>query len=187
VSKNWQLQSGLNIFTRETEIKPRTLYARPDNHGNVNYHISCSAGSAYVPLKSGSNPMQGDSTQALSAKNTLQYISIPLAVSYTFGKGKFTIDPAAGIAFNILSKGKIETTIANQSPHENTGTNDIEGLKSSYISSLLSVGASYKLSKIISFNFTPSARIALSSINKDAAVKTKFNSAGLAGGITIRL
>jgi len=62
------LQSGVSIFTTVTDINTKTIYARPDNGGNVNYMLSCSAGSAYISLKSGTNPAQGDSTKILSAK-----------------------------------------------------------------------------------------------------------------------
>jgi len=44
-------------------------------------------------VKSGTNPAQGDSTKILSAKNTLHYVSIPLAVKYIIGKGKFNLIP----------------------------------------------------------------------------------------------
>ncbi len=187
VGSNWKLQSGVAVFTRVTGINTKIIYARPDNNGNVNYRLSCSAGSVYVPLKSGANPSQGDSTKILSAKNTLQYISIPLAVKYVIGKGKLNLVPGVGISANILSKGKTETVIATTGGSESSGSNNIEGLKSNYFNSQISLGAQYHLSKKIALNFTPTARLALSSINKNAAVKTKLNSFGLSAGITIKL
>ena len=187
IGKSVQLQSGVAISTRVTDINTKTIYARPDNNGNVNYRLSCSAGSVYVPLKSGATPAQGDSTKILSAKNTLQYISIPLSVKYTIGKGKFNIVPGVGIAANILSKGKVETILATTSGNESSSIDNINGLKSNYFSGHLSLGAEYYISKKIAFNFTPTAKVALSSINKDAAVKTKLNSFGLSAGITIKL
>ena len=187
VGNKWALQSGVSIFTRVTDITPKTIYARPDNGGNVNYRLSCSAGSAYVPLKSGASPAQGDSTKILSAKNTLQYVSIPLAVKLSVGKGKFNLVPGVGISANILSKGNVETVIAASGGNESSTTNNIEGLKSTYFNSQVSLGAEYHVSKKIALNFTPAAKFALSSINKDAAVKTKINSFGLSAGIKIKL
>jgi len=187
VGNNWKLQSGVSVSTRVTDISTKTIYARPDNSGNVSYRLSCSAGSAFVPLKSGANPAQGDSTKILSAKSTLQYVSIPLVVKYAIGKGKLNLVPGVGISANILSKGKIETVIATTGGNESSSTNNIEGLKSNYFNSQISLGAEYQLSKKIALNFTPTARLALSSINKDAAVKTQLNSFGLSAGITIKL
>jgi hypothetical protein len=181
----WSVQSGLSLFTRVTEIGKKTVFARPDNGGNVNYRLSCTAGSAYVPLKSGTNPSQGDSTKILSAKNTLQYVSIPLSVKYSLGN-KLKVVSSFGVTANILSKGKMETVLATTGGNESS-TNNIEGLKSAYLNSQLSVGAEYPLSKKISVNISPAAKFALSSINKDAAVKTKLNSFGVAAGIKIRL
>ena len=186
VGSNWRLQSGASVSTRVTDINTKTIYARPDNYGNVNYRLSCSAGSVYVPLKSGAIPTQGDSTKILSAKNTLQYVSIPLVVKYTIGKGKFNLVPGVGISANILSEGKIETVIATTGGNESSSTSKIDGLKSNYFSGQISLGGEYLISKKVALNFTPTARLALSSINKDAAVKTKFNSLGLSAGITLK-
>ena len=147
VGKSVHLQSGVAISTRVTDINTKTIFARPDNNGNVNYRLSCSAGSVYVPLKSGATPAQGDSTKVLSAKNTLQYVSIPLAVKYTIGKGKFNLIPGVGIAANILTKGKIETVIATTSGNESSSPDNIVGLKSNYFLGQLSLGAEYSLSK----------------------------------------
>ena len=184
--KQFTLQSGISLFSSVTDINTKTIYARPDNNGNVNFRLSCSAGSAYVPLKSGATPAQGDSTRILSAKNTLQYVSVPLAIQYKLGKGKLSLITGVGIAANFLSKGKVETVIATSGGNESSISN-IEGLKSNYLNGQVSLGAQYDLNKKIALTVTPTARMALSSINKDAAVKTKLNSFGLKAGITIKL
>jgi hypothetical protein len=186
IGNNWSIQSGASVFTRATDITPKMIYARPDDRGNVNYRLSCSAGSAYVPVKSGAAPAQGDSTKILSAKNTLQYVTVPFSVAYSLGKGKLKLVPSAGISANILSKGTVETVIVTSTGNESSSTN-IEGLKSTYFTSQIGIGAEYRLSRNIGINFTPTTRLALSSINKNAAVKTKLNSVGLSAGVTIRL
>lgn len=187
IGNNWKVESGAYLFTRVTDINAKTIYARPDRRGNVNYRISCSAGSAYVPTKSGSTPAQGDSTKILSAKNTLQYVSVPISVKYSIGKGKLKVIPGMGLSLNILSKGKLETVMAGTGGNESSSTNDIEGLKSKYFNSQFGLAAEYQVSKNVSVHFSPTAKVGLSSINKDAAVKTKLNSFGLSAGITIRL
>ena len=179
--KNWKLESGVTFSTRFTDIEPKTIYARPDNNGNINYRFNCSAGYSFVTLKSSSlPPVSGDSISALTSKNILQYIGVPLVVKYMFGKGRFSLTPGVGISANFLTKGKIETTIPTTTGNESVTSNDIQGLKSTYFNGLASIGAQYKLNKTFELTFIPTARFALSSINKDAPVKTYLNSIGFA-------
>lgn len=186
--KNWKLESGVTFSTRFTDIQPKTIYARPDNNGNINYRFNCSAGYSFVTLKSASlPPVSGDSISALTSKNILQYIGVPLVVKYMFGKGRFSVTPGLGISANFLIKGKIETTIPTTTGNESVTSNDIQGLKSTYFNGLASVGTQYKLNKTFELTFIPSVRFALSSINKDAPVKTYLNSIGFATGIIIKL
>lgn len=185
--KNWKLESGLTFSTRVTNIEPKTIYARPDNNGNINYRFNCSAGYSFVTVKSPYSPASGDSIRALTSKNTLQYIGVPLVVKYMFTKGRFSLTPGVGILANFLSKGKIATTIATTTGNESASSDNIQGLKSMYFNGLASVGAEYKLNKKFAITFIPTARFALSSINKDAPVKTNLNSIGLAGGIIVKL
>jgi len=186
--KSWKLESGVTFSTRFTDIDPKTIYARPDNNGNINYRFNCSAGYSYVTLKSpGLSPAYGDSISALTSKNVLQYIGVPFVVKYLFSKGKFSVTPGVGISANFLTKGKIETTIATTTGNEKVTSNDILGLKSTYFSGLASLGVQYKLNRAFDLTFIPAARFALSPINKEAPVKTYLNSIGFATGITIKL
>lgn len=188
IGKNWKLESGVTFSTRFTDIDPKTIYARPDNNGNINYRFNCSAGYSYVTLKSsGLPPVYGDSINALTSKNILQYIDVPLVVKYMINKGRFSVTPGAGISVNFLARGKIETTIPTTTGNENVTLNDIQGLKSTYFNGIASVGAQYKLNKTFELTFIPTVRFALSSINKDASVKTYPNSIGFAAGIIIKL
>jgi hypothetical protein len=182
VNKNWALQSGATIFTRGTNINSKTIYARPDVDGNVNFRLSCFSGSSFIPSKSGNHPIDGDSTNA-SAKNSLQYIGIPLVLQYNISKGKLSIKPGIGVAFNFLLKNKIETVIDAASGKESASTN-VQGLKLSYFNGSISVGADYSLNKKIALSFAPTARFALSTINKGEPVKTTLNSVGFATGLT---
>ena len=185
--KNWNIQSGLSYSTMTTNVQPKVIYARPDSRGNISYRFNCSAGYSYVTLKSGRNPAAGDSIMSLSASNNLQYISLPLSVSYQVNEGRFRLQPGLGVVANFLTKGTIETLVAYQTATENKSIKHIEGLSSIYISSSISMSANYSLTDKIGVNVTPLARFALSSINKDAQVKTYLNSVALAGGLTIKL
>ena len=187
VGKRMILESGVSLFTRVTDINTKTAFARPDDRGNVNFRLSCSAGSAFIPLKSGTTPMQGDSTKIMSAKNTLQYVNIPFVIKYRIGKGKLTFNPGIGISANILSRGKVETVLATSTGAESSSSNNIEGLQSTYFNGQFNLGAEYYIGNKIALNFTPVIKLALSSINKDAPVKTNINTFGLAAGISVKL
>ena len=109
-----------------------------------------------------------------------------MAVKYRIVKGKFTIEAMAGISTNFLTMGKLETEIQKGSNNEIDILNKIEGLKPVYLSGLAGVGVTYKLSDKLSFVLMPTARLALTPINKNAITKTFPNSVGLSAGIKIK-
>ena len=187
IGKNWKLESGITYSSRKTDIQPKTIYARPDNDGNINYRFNCSAGYSYVTVKSSSPPMPGDSVNALASTNNLQYVGLPLNAKYVFTSGRFSILPGAGVSFNFLTKGQIETTIATSTGGKNSSTDKVQGLKSMYLNGSTSIGFLYKLNKTFSLSFEPAFRFALSPINKDASVKTNLNSIGLSAGLLFKL
>lgn len=184
-SKKWSIQSGVTFSTITTDIKPKTIFARPDNRGNVNYRINCSAGYSFVTLKTGNAPSDGDSILALSAKNTLQYFAVPLMLSYNIPLGKFSLQPGAGLTANFLTKGSLETIVATQAGSERHNPDHIEGLNTSYVNGSVRLATNYFFTRNVALNFTPVMRLALSAINKDAPVKTYINSFGLAAGLTV--
>ncbi len=92
-----------------------------------------------------------------------------------------------GFTVNLLTKGKLETEIRRGNNSEIDILDNIQGLKSVYFSSLIGAGVIYDLNKKIAIIFTPSARFALTSINKGAVVKSYPNSFGLSAGLKIQL
>lgn len=118
--------------------------------------------------------------------NTLQYIGIPLAVNYTFSIGKFSVIPTLGTTLNFLSRQKIETELIQGSTAEKQTISNIQGLKKTYANLFTGVAFEYNISKKIAVDVMPVSHFALSSINKDAAVKSYPNSFGISGGIKIR-
>lgn len=187
IGRNWKLESGIIYSSRKTTIQPKTIYARPDNDGNINYRFNCSAGYSYVTVESSPPPASGDSVNTFASVNNLQYIGLPLYAKYIFTTGRFSILPDAGITFNFLTKGKIETAIATSTGIKNPSVNKIQGLKSMYLNGAAGVGFQYKLNKKLSLSFEPVFRFALSPINKNVSVKTNFNSIGLSTGLVFKL
>jgi hypothetical protein len=187
VSKHWIIQSGLTFSNTAITVEPKTIYAQSDNSGSVKYRYNTSSGYSYVLPSFSSSPGIGDSLYAFTSTHTLQYIGIPIAIKYNFTKSNFNFNAMLGLSANFLTKGKIETVLEKGTSNKAEIINKIQGLKSNYLSGLLGVGAEYNLSKRIAVTFMPTARFAVSAINKGAVVKSYPNSFGLATGIRVKL
>lgn len=187
LSKHWNIQSGLTFSNTTITVEPKTIYAQADNSGSVKYRFNTSSGYSYILPSFSSSPGIGDSLYAFTSTHTLQYIGIPLAIKYNFTKGNFNFNAMLGLSTNFLTKGKIETVLEKGTSNEAEIINNIQGLKSTYLSGLLGVGAEYNLSKRTAITFMPTARFAISAINKGTVVKSYPNSFGLATGIRIKL
>jgi len=191
IGSNLSILSGLSLTTRVTEINSKTVFARPDNRGNANYRISCSAGYAYIsPLRAGgggggNRPSPGDTIKSLAATTNLQYLAIPAGLRYHFTTGKFSFNPAFALSANFVTKKKFETVLLAAGGNENTTTSDIQGLKSAYFDGSLRTDLVYNLSRTIGISLIPSARFALSSMTKDGPVKTYVNTFGLGVGLNV--
>ena len=187
LNDRWSLQSGLTFSNTNISIEPQTLYAQPDNTGNIKYRVNLSSGYGYILPTFQNNPAIGDSIYASAAEHKLRYVGIPLAAKYSLTKGKLSVEIMAGTGINFLTKGKFETEIQRGSNNEIDVIDNIQGLKSIYINGLAGLGIDLKLTKNISLNMMPTIKFALTPINKAAVVKTYPNSFGVAGGIKIRL
>lgn len=183
LNKRFTLQTGLMFSNINITVNPETIYAQPDNNGNVKYRLNISSGYGYLIPSFQNSPAIGDSLKITATTHKLRYLGIPIAVKYSIPKGKLTIEAMAGVTTNFLTMGKVETDI-QQGPHNEIGIlNKIEGLKPIYFSGFAGIGAEYKLTKKLSVTLMPTARFALTSINKDAVVKTFPNSLGLSVGL----
>jgi len=185
IDGHWTIQSGATISKSVTSIDSKTIYARPDRNGSVNFRLSCFTGPSYIPLQSGLHPAQGDST-LVSAKNTLRYISIPIVLQYRITRGRLSVSPGAGIGTNFLLINKIESRINTANGYQESMTST-GGLRSAYFNSFLTLNAAYKINNRIAFSFTPVAQVGLSSITQDGPVKTMLNSFGFEAGLNIDL
>lgn len=186
-SKHWSIQSGIMFSNTAITLEPKIIYAQADNSGFVKYRFNSSSGYSYILPSFSTSPSIGDSLYALTSIHTLQYIGVPIAINYRFIKGRFTFKSTVGFSSNFLTKGKIETRLEKGGFNDSEIITNIQGLKSMYFSGLIGVGSEYNLSKNIALTFTPTARFALSSINRGALVKSYPNSFGLITGLRIRL
>ena len=186
LNKHWSLQSGLSFSNTNIKINPKTIYAQNDNNGNVKYRVNISSGYGYILPSFQNAPVIGDSLKITAATHKLRYIGIPIIVKYSAGKGRLRFEATAGVTANILSKGKLETEVKKGSNDEVDVLNNIQGLKSVYFSGLAGAGVAYKLTKKFSVSLMPTARFALTAINKGNVVRSYPNSFGLAGSVTLR-
>jgi len=186
LNKGWAVQTGLTLSNINISINPETLYAQPDNTGSIKYRINTSSGYGFVLPSFSSNPVIGDSLYAISSIHSLQYIGVPIAVTYHFTFGKFKLNVVHGIVANILSKSKLETTLENGSQNSIESTNKIQGLKNIYFSGLTGLNVDLRLAKRTAISITPTIRYALNSINNNH-VKSYPMSFGSVVGLKIGL
>jgi len=189
LNSRWQIGTGISYSTVTTEIQPKTIYARPDNNGNVSYRMNCSAGYSYIDLDAngGSSPRAGDSIQSLLSDNRLAYVNIPLNIAYTIGKKRWHIIPAAGLSLSFLTRGQIQTTVTTNTGAKNAGVVTVQGLKQHYLNATLSVTGQYDLTGNLGLSFGPASRFGLEPINRDVSVNTVLNSLGFAAGLVLKL
>jgi len=186
VNKRWSIQSGVTYLQKKIDIEPKKIYAILDNDGKVRYRFDCSSGYTYLTDKTGTTPVVGDSISTISSSNTLGYIGIPLAINYNINAGKLVIRPAVGAVINLLTKQKIEAELVKGSTKETQTFDHIHGLRPNYFTATTGVALEYNLSKKVALNVTPSASFALSSITKNAIVRSYPNSFGVAAGVRIK-
>ena len=183
INKHWGLQTGFTFSNTNITVQPKTIYAQPDNTGSVKYRINTSSGYGYVLPSYISNPSIGDSLYAFTSSHSLHYIGIPMAVTYNVTKGKFKLNALAGIATNILTRAKLETSVENGIDNSIETVDNMQGLKKVYLSGLAGIGVDYKLSNKTALTFAPVMRFAVNSINKDATVKSYPMSFGFVVGL----
>ncbi len=186
-TRHWEIQSGFMLSRAVINIDPKFIFARPDDLGDVKYKFNSSSGYSYLSPHSMSRPAFGDSLHAFSSISSLMYLSVPLSFKYNIARKKFNFYASAGAAVNILVKDKIKTSLGNSGNREDAVNHDIRGLKPVYYSALLAAGVSYNINKTVALSFTPTTRLALTSINKDAPVKSYQQSLGLVAGVQIGL
>lgn len=185
--KHLSIESGLTFSNTNIEVEPQTIFAQPDNNGDIKYRFNTSSGYGYILPSFTSNPNIGDSLYAFTSSHLLQYISLPSLIKFNFSKKKFGFDIKAGASVNFLTKGKVETSVANGTNHEQEVVKNLYGLKKIYFSGITGIGINYAISDKFSITFDPSFRYALNSINNNAPVKSYPNTFMFPIGLKIRL
>ena len=188
ISNHWGLQSGITVSNINIVVAPTTIYARKDNSGRIKYKINTSSGYGYVLPKFIHNPEVGDSLHAFSSTHSLQYIGLPLAVTYRFLKNRFGFNALAGVSANILTRAKLETEVSQGINRSNERIDNLQGVKNIYLNGLAGVSVDYRLINKTALTFEPIVRFAINPINKDAVVVKSYpKSFGFAVGLRFGL
>lgn len=185
LNNRWSVQSGVNFSNINILLKPKIIYAQPDNSGVIKYRVNISSGYGYILPSFQNTPAIGDSLTATAAAHKLRYTGIPVTISYQLSKGKFSFDVMSGVMANFLTAGVLETEVRDGANNEIDILTDIQGLKPTYFTWLAGVSTEYKLTNKLSLTLAPTARFALTSINKGSVVRSYPNSIGLVGGLKL--
>ena len=183
IATKWSLQPGITFSSSSIHIAPKTIYAQHDSQGRIRYRYNSSCGYIYIEPGQGTMPAVGDSVLSPPAKNILNYVGIPLQLSYVVEMGRITIAPAIGVAANFLTKGGLQTASPNST--QKNKQEPMQGLKATYFSGLTTVGLEYKVNPHFSIGMAPTIRFALSSINKQSPVQSYPGSVGIDAGLHI--
>ena len=187
MSKHWSFKSGVTYANTSITVNPKTIYAQPDNTGRVKYRFNTSSGYGYLLPSFSNNPSVGDSLSAISTAHNLRYIALPIGIKYQISTGSFNVNVFSGLSVNFLTRGKLETTLENDTDNEKEFLKSIKGLKKIYFSGLAGFGVDYNLSKTLTIIFAPTLKFALNSINHGSIVKSYPNSFGLETGLKVGL
>lgn len=183
IARNMTIQSGIMFTSRTIEIEPKYVKAERNPDGKVRYKFDCSAGTYYIKKSTYARP--GDSAMTIFSTNELNYINIPLALTYHFGGKKFSFFATAGTGLNLLTDQYLETGLSNYNydEKESIATN----LKSNYFNGMIGAGLQYRPFKKVSFLFSPQYQFALSPMNENMPVKAYPRVFNMQLGMQIRL
>lgn len=183
IAKNMTLQSGLIFTSRTIQIEPKYIKAERNPDGKVRYKFDCSAGTYYIKKSTYARP--GDSALTQFSTNELNYINIPLSLTYHFGGKKFHLFATAGAGLNILTDQYLETGLYNYNydEHESISTN----LKSNYFNGMIGAGVNWHAFRKVSFLFSPQYQFAITPMNENMPVKAYPRIFNMQLGMQIRL
>ncbi|HLO79973.1 MAG TPA: outer membrane beta-barrel protein [Chitinophagaceae bacterium] len=183
IAKNMTIQSGLVFTSRQIEIEPKYIKAERNADGKVRYKFDCSAGTYYLKKSTYARP--GDSALTKFSTNELNYINIPLSLTYHFGGKKIHLFATAGAGLNILTNQYLETGLHNYNYDEDQSI--ATNLKSNYFNGMIGAGIDWRAFKKVSFIFSPQYQFGLTPMNENMPVKAYPRTFNMQMGMQIRL
>ena len=186
INKRLSIQSGVIYSSSNISIDPSKIYAVKDDAGNIKYRYNTSSGFAYFLPSFSSSPNVGDSLYTRTSNHTIEYISVPVMIKYSFEKKKFSFNPAAGVSFNFLTKAKLTTDIENSQNNEIETTTKLESTQKVGYSLIVTPEIQYKISTQWAISAMPYFKYALTPITKAYVVRTYPFNVGLGIGVVYK-
>jgi len=187
LSGHWSIQSGVTVANTNITLEPKIIYAQPDNAGNVKYRVNTSSGYGYILPTFSPNPVSGDSLYMYSSVHSLQYIGIPVVISYGILNSRLSISLRQGISVNFLTKAALDVNVENSTDRATETVNNLHGIREIYFSGMTGMNLAYPITKKIAATLTPVFRYALNSIDRNATVKSYPMTFGAVAGLRLRL
>jgi hypothetical protein len=186
INKRWVLQSGITYSWSSSIIDSETSYAIKDNNGNIQFKLNTISGYGYLTPSSGLPPNEGDSVFTDKSYSRLNYLTIPLILSYKIPMKRFTLLVGAGVSVNFLTSATLKTKIYGPGYLEAKTVVPMKGLKSINYGVILKADLEYHINNIWGINLMPSFKNSLSPINLHSALSAKPYNFGLGAGISYR-
>jgi hypothetical protein len=184
IAKRMTFQTGIGYMEKTTFIDPKEISAVKAPDGKIKYQFDCSAGRYYLNPKYGTWPRVGDNAYTMASANKLNYITVPLALTYYFGNNKWSFYAMAGGDANFLLGQDLTTGLNGASYYGKKSTAPV-GLNNVYVNGILGGGVNYSLNRWLGLTVSPSYKFALNPINKDMPFKAYPRSLSLSGGVRI--
>ncbi len=203
LSPRLRIGTGLNYRALDIETTHEFCFEYGEGkpvHGQAEreyeYELNTATGSVQMLVSAASAVSSAsikDTTKVEATIKTsehLDFASVPLYASYTFGNGRLRVLAKAGIIFNFLMDNKFnldrierpeDSKFQFDRPKSRHGApNDLQTLTASYMAGL---GLEYQLSKSLSLRAEPTVMGSLTSLHNNPHIESSEISAGLNLGL----
>ncbi|MEO8150599.1 MAG: outer membrane beta-barrel protein [Bacteroidia bacterium] len=185
LSSKWGLITGVTYATMTKSMTVGTMYANTNAGNEMHFEYATSNGMIEMPHDDAHpSPQQGDSINMnADCLQSVEFISVPLAVRYQLTNKKFVWYADAGLSANFIIAEKAKIKMDNS---ETVVVNNINGLKKINYGYLLGAGVQYNVDNDFGIFIEPVFRGSFTSITHGTAVNSYPYSLGLNLGFSFR-
>ena len=185
--KHLGIQTGIIFNKHYISILPQKVYATPDNSGNIAYKLLTSSGYGFVKPGFSNMPSMGDSLYTTNVQHDLQYLTIPILLTYSVSKNRMSESGGLGVSLNFLTSSSIKTELENSTSRETIFISRLQGTRLLHLSLMANAEIKYWLNKNWALDAISSAACAFTPVTKSIVVKTYPYNYSLGLGISYRL
>jgi hypothetical protein len=187
VKKKWVIQSGVSYSWADSYIDSSKSYAVKDYNGDILFKLNTNSGYGYLKPNSVVPPNVGDSILTAKTYSKLNYLTIPLVVSYNISMKRFSLQVGGGITFNIKTSGTLETRTYGTGYPEKEYDVNILGLKKTNFGMILKADLEYHMNSRFGIDLIPCFKNTLGPINLPGALSAFPYNFGIGLGVSYRL